>query len=154
MKDLGELRYFLGIQVHRDRELKTIHISQSGYNRTILERYGIQNSKPVNTPLSSGARLTKATATGSRDHVQWKSGNEIGALERCKLGRRRRKGISIRIRGTSCRRGGHLLFEEATLSHPLQHGIGIHGSPPRPQGANLTPPLPQWNQLRHRRHLL
>jgi len=37
MKDLGELKYFLGIQVHRDREWKTIHISQSGYNRTILE---------------------------------------------------------------------------------------------------------------------
>src|SRR5277367_2092106 len=63
MKDLGELKYFLGIQVHRDREWKTIHISQSGYNRTILERYGMQNSNPANTPLSSGTRLTKATAT-------------------------------------------------------------------------------------------
>ena len=41
MKDLGELRYFLGIQVHRDRERKIIHISQSVYNRTILERYGM-----------------------------------------------------------------------------------------------------------------
>src|SRR5579859_4934380 len=63
MKDLGELKYFLGIQVHRDRERKIIHINQSGYNRTILERYGMQNSKPASTPLSSGARLTKATAT-------------------------------------------------------------------------------------------
>jgi hypothetical protein len=61
MKDLGELKYFLGIQVHRDREQKIIHISQSGYNRTILERYDMQNSKPANTPLSSGTRLTKAT---------------------------------------------------------------------------------------------
>ena len=63
MKDLGELKYFLGIQVHRDRERKIIHIGQSGYNRTILERYGMENSKPASTPLSSGARLTKATAT-------------------------------------------------------------------------------------------
>jgi len=63
MKDLGELNYFLGIQVHRDKERKIIHISQSGYNRAILERYGMQNSKPANVPLSSGARLTKATAT-------------------------------------------------------------------------------------------
>jgi hypothetical protein len=63
MKDLGELNYFLGIQVHRDKERKIIHISQSGYNRTILERYGMQTSKPANVPLSSGARLTKATAT-------------------------------------------------------------------------------------------
>ena len=61
MKDLGELKYFLGIQVHRDRERKIIHISQSGYNRTILERYGMQNSKPASTPLSTSDRLVKAT---------------------------------------------------------------------------------------------
>src|SRR5271155_3881687 len=63
MKDMGELEYFLGIQVHRDRERKIIHISQPGYIRTILERFGMQDSKPANTPLSSGARLTKAKAT-------------------------------------------------------------------------------------------
>ena len=63
MKDLGELKYFLGIQVHRDRERKAIHISQAGYNRTVLERYGMQNSNPANTPLPSGARLTKAAVT-------------------------------------------------------------------------------------------
>src|SRR5271155_5336503 len=61
MKDMGELKYFLGIQVHRDRERKIIHISQPGYNRTILERFGMQDSKPASTPLSNGARLTKAT---------------------------------------------------------------------------------------------
>ena len=33
MKDIGELKYFLGIQVHRDRERKIIHISQGCYNR-------------------------------------------------------------------------------------------------------------------------
>src|SRR5579859_5757884 len=63
MKDLGELKYFLGIQVHRDRERKIIHINQSGYNRTILEQYGMENSKPASTPLSSSTRLTKATTT-------------------------------------------------------------------------------------------
>src|SRR5579859_1496065 len=63
MKDLRELKYFLGIQVHHDRERKIIHINQSGYNQTILERYGMENSKLANTPLSSGARLIKGTAT-------------------------------------------------------------------------------------------
>jgi len=63
MKDLGELKYFLGIQVHRDKERKIIHIGQPGYIRTILNRYGMQDSKPANTPLSSSTRLTKATAT-------------------------------------------------------------------------------------------
>jgi Reverse transcriptase (RNA-dependent DNA polymerase)/gag-polypeptide of LTR copia-type/Integrase core domain/GAG-pre-integrase domain/Domain of unknown function (DUF4219) len=63
MKDLGELNYFLGIQVHRDKERKIIHINQPGYIRTILERYDMQNSKPANIPLSSGARLIKAIIT-------------------------------------------------------------------------------------------
>src|SRR5579859_7962761 len=63
MKDLGELKYFLGIQVHRDRERKIIHINQPGYNQMILERYGMENSKLANIPLSSSARLTKAMAT-------------------------------------------------------------------------------------------
>jgi hypothetical protein len=62
MKDLGDVKYFLGLQVYRDRERKIIHISQSRYNRTILERYGMEDSKPANTPLSSSAQLTKATA--------------------------------------------------------------------------------------------
>jgi len=63
MKDLGELKYFLGIQVHRDKERKLIHINQSSYNRTVLERFGMMDSKPMNTPLPGGARLIKATAT-------------------------------------------------------------------------------------------
>ena len=70
MKDIGELKYFLGIQVHRDRERKIIHISQAGYNRTVLERYDMQNSKPTNTPLSSGARLTKATVGRNFDGAE------------------------------------------------------------------------------------
>src|SRR5438045_7885666 len=42
MKDLGELQYFVGIQVHRNREEKLIHINQSGYAKTILERYNME----------------------------------------------------------------------------------------------------------------
>ena len=45
MKNLGELKFFLGIQVHHNREWKILHINQSGYFRTVLERYGMLNSK-------------------------------------------------------------------------------------------------------------
>ena len=60
MKDLGELKYFLGIQVHRSKEQKLIHISQSGYIGTLLERYKMQDSNPARVPLSQGTKLTKA----------------------------------------------------------------------------------------------
>ena len=61
MKDLGELKYFLSVQVHLDRERKLIHVNQSSYHQMILERFGMVNSKPANMPLLSGARLMKAT---------------------------------------------------------------------------------------------
>ena len=40
---------FLGIRVHRDKERKIIHINPSGYIRTILNSYGMQNSKTAST---------------------------------------------------------------------------------------------------------
>ena len=61
MKNLGEFRYFLDIQIHRDRKWKIIHISQAEYIRTILEWYDMQNSKPASVPLSTDARFIKAT---------------------------------------------------------------------------------------------
>jgi hypothetical protein len=50
-------------QVHRDEARKLIHINQSGYNRTILERFSMADSNPVKTPLPGGSHLTKATTT-------------------------------------------------------------------------------------------
>ena len=63
MKNLRELKYFLGIRVHRDRERKLIHINQSGYNRTILECFSMTDSNLAKTPLPSGSRLATATTT-------------------------------------------------------------------------------------------
>jgi len=51
MKDVGDLSYFLGIQVNRDKERKLLHIHQTGYTNMILDRYGMQNSKPAGTKL-------------------------------------------------------------------------------------------------------
>ena len=63
MKDLGELKHFLGIKITRNPD-SGISIDQSGHIRQILERYGMSNSKPVSTPLAPGARLAKATEAG------------------------------------------------------------------------------------------
>jgi hypothetical protein len=61
MKDLGELRHFLGIQVERDRKNRTLTIHQETYLRTILHRFGMSDCKPVSTPLPPGTKLVKAT---------------------------------------------------------------------------------------------
>src|SRR5271167_1394381 len=61
MKDMRELKHFLGIQVRRDREHRQIHIDQSGYINTILERFDLAECNPVTTPIATGTRLRKST---------------------------------------------------------------------------------------------
>jgi len=63
MKDLGELKHFLGMRITRNSD-GGISIDQSGYIRQVLERYGMSNSKPASTPLAPGAHLAKATEAG------------------------------------------------------------------------------------------
>ena len=61
MKDMGELKHFLGIQVQRDREYWQIHIDQSGYVNSILERFGLAECNPVTMSIIIGTRLRKST---------------------------------------------------------------------------------------------
>ena len=58
MKDLGELKHFLGMRITRTPD-GGISIDQNGYIRQILERFGMEASKPMSTPLAPGARLVK-----------------------------------------------------------------------------------------------
>ena len=54
MEDLGTATYFLGIRIVRDRKRRTISICQDAYIRKILERFGIENYKHVDTPMALG----------------------------------------------------------------------------------------------------
>jgi len=54
-KDLGKLRYFLGIEVTQSNT--SIVISQRKYALDILEETGLMNSKFVDTPMDSNVKL-------------------------------------------------------------------------------------------------
>ena len=74
IKDMGELRYFFGIQVHRDRKKKLLQILRRGYVNMILEPFGMQNLTPVSTPMATGTKLTKTTENSERtDQKQYQS---------------------------------------------------------------------------------
>ena len=62
MTDCGELHYFLGIQVQRDRPSRTITLSQEHYVKQILRRFGMYDAKPVATPLDASTKLTAQAA--------------------------------------------------------------------------------------------
>lgn len=57
MTDLGRMRYFLGVKVVQSE--KGVFISQSKYAREIHERFGMENSKPVQSPIAPGNKLYK-----------------------------------------------------------------------------------------------
>ena len=54
MKDLGEARVCLGLEITRDRANRTLHLSQKKYTQSVLERFRMHDAKPVPTPMESG----------------------------------------------------------------------------------------------------
>ncbi|RVW67518.1 Retrovirus-related Pol polyprotein from transposon RE1 [Vitis vinifera] len=55
MKDLGHLKYFLGIEVSRSSE--GIFLSQRKYALDLLQETGMSGCQPVNTPIEEGLKL-------------------------------------------------------------------------------------------------
>ena len=56
MKDLGDLHYFLGIEVHHTPQ--GLFLSQSKYALDILERASMVDCKPISTPMVVGQHLS------------------------------------------------------------------------------------------------
>ncbi|KAH9647382.1 hypothetical protein KPL70_025173 [Citrus sinensis] len=59
MKDLGLATKILGMHIIRDRVSKTLFLSQTGYVEKVLSRFGMNESKPILTPLGAQFRLSK-----------------------------------------------------------------------------------------------
>jgi hypothetical protein len=57
MKDMGDIKDFLGVTVERNREKGTISISNAAYLEKILEEYSMENCNPVATPAPPGQHL-------------------------------------------------------------------------------------------------
>ena len=61
VKDIGELRYFLGVKIIQNQRTGEVWIGQPVYGETVLQRFGMKDAKPVHTPLDTSTKLTKAT---------------------------------------------------------------------------------------------
>ena len=51
MKDLGEAKTYLGLEISRDRSRRQLFLGQQKYIGTVLQRFGMENCKPIVTPL-------------------------------------------------------------------------------------------------------
>ncbi|GJV87047.1 retrovirus-related pol polyprotein from transposon TNT 1-94 [Tanacetum coccineum] len=57
MSMMGELNFFLGLQIKQMED--DIFFNQSKYIKEMLKKFGLEDSKPMKTPMSSDTKLTK-----------------------------------------------------------------------------------------------
>ena len=57
MSMFGEIKFFVGLQVHQLKH--GIFVTQSKYVKEILKTFGLEDSKPVSTPMVTGHKLSK-----------------------------------------------------------------------------------------------
>jgi hypothetical protein len=79
IKDLGDLHYFLGIEVTKRKN--GLLLTQEKYAKDLIQRVGMQGCKPTPTPLSSIEQLslTSGTPLSSDDSTRYRS--IVGGLQ-------------------------------------------------------------------------
>ena len=58
MVDLGEIHFILGMSIKRDRATRTLTISQGQCLKDLLKQFGMEECKPMSTPLESRKKFT------------------------------------------------------------------------------------------------
>jgi len=59
MKDLGDLHFFLGMEVERDRARRLLYTNQIGYLKENLKRFRMEDYKAIGVPLDPKMKLKK-----------------------------------------------------------------------------------------------
>ena len=59
MKDMGEASYVLDVKIVRDRAKRFLGLSQETYIKMMLERYHMQDSKPMDTHVNKSLSLSR-----------------------------------------------------------------------------------------------
>lgn len=69
MKDLGALKWILGVEIKRDRSRRRIEMTQTVYINQMLERFGMAECKPVGAPAEGVLSRITAEDGGRPDKL-------------------------------------------------------------------------------------
>ena len=61
LKDLGKLSYFMGMSIVQKQKEKVTWMGQPAYTQKLLTKIGMNDCKPVKTPVDPGHQLVKAS---------------------------------------------------------------------------------------------
>nr|GEW45181.1 retrovirus-related Pol polyprotein from transposon TNT 1-94 [Tanacetum cinerariifolium] len=73
MSMIGELNFFLGLQIKQMED--RIFFNQSKYIKEMLKKFGLEDSKPTKTPMSTKIKLTKDDEAESVDNTKYRDLN-------------------------------------------------------------------------------
>ncbi|GJX03002.1 retrovirus-related pol polyprotein from transposon TNT 1-94 [Tanacetum coccineum] len=90
MSMMGEFNLFLGLQIKQMKD--GIFFNQSKYIKEMLKKFGLEESKPMKTPMSSDTKLTKDKDCESVDSTKYR-----GMIGTTHLGLWYPKGTGIEI---------------------------------------------------------
>ena len=78
--DLGEAKVFLGMEIVRDRERRTLKLHQASYAQRIVERFGQKDAKPRALPMDKGERMTAEGNGKPLDKERYPYSAAVGSL--------------------------------------------------------------------------
>ncbi|KAL5480798.1 hypothetical protein ACEPAI_9738 [Sanghuangporus weigelae] len=85
--DLGPIHWLLGIQIKRDRELRTLSLSQTTYINSVLRRYGLENARDLTSPMDPNVKLDSSQSPQTAQeiaemcHIPYREA--LGSLRAC-----------------------------------------------------------------------
>ena len=80
VRDLGEVKYFLGMSVKRNREAKTLKMTQERLATELVSQYGMRESKIKCVPMSTSVKLEQASDDNLLDTEAFRYSELVGSL--------------------------------------------------------------------------
>jgi hypothetical protein len=72
--------WHLGMKISRDKDLHSITITQAAYIDDVLERFGMRDCKPCDTPAATGLKLSKEDIEVHETDKSFNLAEAVGAL--------------------------------------------------------------------------
>ena len=70
IKDMGNLRWLLGIGINRDRKYQMISFYQVVYVQKMVEHFGMEDVNPLSIPIAPGHNLSKSQLPVSNSDIE------------------------------------------------------------------------------------
>ena len=95
MTDLGPVQQFLGIQIERNRQKRTLRIHQKPYIESILKRFQMENCNGVSTPMEINSQLIDSYDFDAPNTERLDYQRAIGSIMYAMLGTQPNLGYTI-----------------------------------------------------------